>query len=178
MMPFAAAFLDRDGTLMRDTGYPGRPDDVDLLPGAAAAVARLNESGVPVIVITNQSGIGRGLLSAADFRAVQIELERRLAASGARLDAVYHCPHAPPVSCGCRKPGGALFERAARDRGISLRDALFVGDRARDIAFGLAAGGVGFLVGGRETRVPAGARVASDLESAVAEALASAGRST
>lgn len=178
MTPYDAAFLDRDGTLMRDTGYPGRPEEVDLLPGAAAGLRRLNESGIPVIVITNQSGIGRGLLSAEDFHAVQTELERQLAASGARLDAVYHCPHAPLADCECRKPGGALFERAARDRGISLARALFVGDRARDIAFGLAAGGVGFLVGGRETRVPSGARVAADLASAVAEALAGAGRST
>ncbi|HEX7239268.1 MAG TPA: HAD-IIIA family hydrolase, partial [Longimicrobiaceae bacterium] len=101
-----AVFLDRDGTVIHDAHYLADPEGVRLLPGAAEAVARLNRAGVPVVLVTNQSGIGRGLFSEADFRAVQDRVEALLAAGGARIDAVYHCPHAPDADppCDCRKP--------------------------------------------------------------------------
>ncbi|HUF55179.1 MAG TPA: phosphoribosylglycinamide formyltransferase [Thermohalobaculum sp.] len=129
-----AVFLDRDGTVIADPGYLGDAADLRLLPGAAAAIARLNAAGLPVIMVTNQSGIGRGYYSEDDFRAVQAELERRLAEEGARLDAVYFCPHDPTVhACECRKPSPALFERAIAEHDLDPSVSWFVGDRARDV---------------------------------------------
>jgi D-glycero-D-manno-heptose 1,7-bisphosphate phosphatase len=144
----SAVFLDRDGTVMEDTGYPRDPDEVRLLPGAAAAIARLNRAGLPVVLVTNQSGIGRGYYDEAAFRAVQRRLVDLLAAEGAHLDAVYFCPHSPDRDppCDCRKPAAGLFERAARDHSIDLAASFFVGDRTRDIQPGLDRGATGILV--------------------------------
>src|SRR5688500_18474954 len=96
-----AVFLDRDGTIILDRAYPGDPDGVELLPGAAGAVARFNAAGLPVILVTNQSGIARGLITESDFRAVQARTEALLEAEGARLDGVYHCPHGPDTEPAC-----------------------------------------------------------------------------
>jgi len=145
------AFLDRDGTLIRDTGYVATPDEVELLAGAAEAVRLLNEAGVPVVVVTNQSGIGRGFFDEPAFRAVQIRLESFLADVGARIEATYFCPHAPADRCGCRKPGLDLY-RAAADGGFETAGALYAGDRARDVLPALALGGLGMLVAGEDGR--------------------------
>jgi D-glycero-D-manno-heptose 1,7-bisphosphate phosphatase len=150
-----AVFLDRDGTLIEDPGYLSNPADVVLLPGAADALRALNEAGIPAIVITNQSGIGRGYYSESDFRAVQVELERQLAAHGARLDDVYFCPHDPDRQvCACRKPGTALFVQAAREHGLRLHRCLFIGDRERDVVPGEELGAHATLRG--ESRLPPG----------------------
>ena len=102
-----AVFLDRDGTIIEDTGFVADPAEVRLLPGAASAIARLNRAGIPAIVVTNQSGIARGLLDEAGYSAVARRLDALLDAAGARLDADYHCPHHPDFggTCECRKPG-------------------------------------------------------------------------
>jgi len=138
-----AAFVDRDGTVMRDAAYVGDPRDVELLPGAASAIRRLNEADIPVIVVSNQSGIARGLFTEQDYEAVHRRLEQVLAAHGARIDATYICPHFPEISgpCDCRKPGLALFKRAIADHGLDPSRSLFVGDRWRDVAPALALGG-------------------------------------
>lgn len=143
-----AAFLDRDGTLIVDANYIADPAEVRLLPGAARAVERLNAAGIVSVVVTNQSGIALGLLSEADYQAVQRRLEELLAAHGARLDAAYHCPHHPEVggACDCRKPGLALYRRAAAELGLDLGRSLYVGDRYRDIEPGVALGGFARLV--------------------------------
>ena len=151
-----AAFLDRDGTINVDTHYPRHPDDVALVPGAAEAIARLNAAGIPVIVVSNQSGIGRGYLTLADYERVRLRLDELLATHGARVDATYICPHAPPESpdepsCECRKPGTLLYRNAATDHAIDLSRSWFIGDRWRDIAAALALDGRGILVPGRET---------------------------
>ncbi len=143
------AFLDRDGTLIRDTGYIAMPDEVELLAGAAEAVRLLNEAGVPVVVVTNQSGIGRGLLDEPAFQAVQVRFESSLAGAGARIDATYFCPHAPADRCGCRKPGLALYRKAA-ENGFETAGALYAGDRVRDVLPALALGGLGMLVAGEK----------------------------
>jgi formyltetrahydrofolate-dependent phosphoribosylglycinamide formyltransferase len=148
---YDAVFLDRDGTLIEDPGYLSDPAQVVLLPGAADAVRALNEAGIPVILVTNQSGIGRGFYSEGDFQAVQAELERQLAAHGARLDDVYFCPHDPDAeACACRKPGPALFRLAAREHGLRLHRCLFVGDRARDVVPGAELGASAILVAGAD----------------------------
>ena len=150
---YDAVFLDRDGTLIEDPGYLSNPEDVVLRPGAADAVRALNEAGIPAIVITNQSGIGRGYYSEFDFRAVQSELERQLAVHGARLDDAYFCPHDPERGvCACRKPGKALFRQAAREHRLRLHRCLFVGDRGRDVVPGEELGASTILVAGGDGR--------------------------
>lgn len=143
-----AVFLDRDGTLIRDRHYLSDPEGVELLPGAADAVARLNRAGYLVLLVTNQSGIGRGLFTEADYRAVHQRLVELLAAEGARLDGDYHCPLAPgdPDPGELRKPGAGMFLSAAREHGVDLARSWFVGDRLRDVTPARALGGRPLLV--------------------------------
>jgi histidinol-phosphate phosphatase family protein len=143
-----AAFFDRDGTLVEDNHYLADAARMRLIPGASEAVRQLNDAGVLVVVVTNQSGIAQGLITAAQYEATRSRLEELLSVAGCRLDATYHCPHHPAVSgfCGCRKPGTDLYRRAAKDFGIDLTRSLYVGDRFRDVAPGLALGGVPLLV--------------------------------
>lgn len=143
-----AAFLDRDGTLIEDRHYLRDPTAMRLLPGAAEAIGRLNRAGVAAVVITNQSGIARGLLSEADYLATAERLEQLLGAAGARLDGQYHCPHLPAISgaCDCRKPGPLLYRRAADALGLDLAQSWWIGDRVRDVAGATPFGGHGVLV--------------------------------
>lgn len=168
-----AVFVDRDGTVIEELGYLSDPDRVRLLPGAAAAIRRLREAGAAIVMVTNQSGIARGLYTEADYRAVQREVARCLAAEGAVLDGVYHCPHHPDFTgpCACRKPGTALFRRAAAELGLALEGAWFIGDRVRDVLPALELGGKGILVrtgyGGEEaSRAPGDVVVVADLAAA------------
>ncbi|MFL5384225.1 MAG: D-glycero-alpha-D-manno-heptose-1,7-bisphosphate 7-phosphatase [Longimicrobiaceae bacterium] len=170
----AAVFLDRDGTLIHDRHYLSDPAGVELLPGAAEAVARLNRAGLFVVLVTNQSGIGRGLYGEDEYRAVHARLVELLAAEGARLDADYHCTLAPdaPDPGAMRKPGAGMFLRAAREHGLDPAAAWYVGDRARDVAPAEALGGRGILVRGAQTepdaaRSPGVAAVVDSLAEAV-----------
>jgi D-glycero-D-manno-heptose 1,7-bisphosphate phosphatase len=144
-----AVFLDRDGTIIEDEGYVADPARVRLLPGAAEAIARLNRAKLPVIVVTNQSGIARGLLDEAAYTATARRLDELLATAGARLDGHYHCPHHPDFtgSCECRKPGPLLYRRAAADHGLHLADSWWVGDRLRDVLPAERFNGRGLLIG-------------------------------
>ena len=143
-----AAFLDRDGTIIRDTVYIRDPDDVELLPGAAAAIKRLNQQSVVVIVVTNQSGIGRGLLSPEEYEAVRSRIDATLAKHGARIDATYMCPHHPDRAegCDCRKPGLGMYRQAIGDYGVDPKLSLFAGDRWRDVAPSASLGGFAMLL--------------------------------
>jgi D-glycero-D-manno-heptose 1,7-bisphosphate phosphatase len=142
-----AVFFDRDGTLVHDPGFLHEPGAVRLLPGVAAAVARLNRAGFQVIAVSNQSGIARGLYPDADYHAVQRRLLDLLGAEGARLDASYYCPHHPDVStCDCRKPGLKLFRDAAAERGIAFERSFWVGDRPSDVEPARRLGGRAFMV--------------------------------
>jgi len=146
-----AAFLDRDGTLIEDVHYIARAEDVRLLAGAAAAVRRLNEAGVVVVIVTNQSGIGRGIVTDAAYAAVRERFEALLAAEGARVDATYFCPHAPGEACDCRKPGTALYAQAIAEHGLDGARSYFIGDRLRDVEPARAFGGRGVLVPSPDT---------------------------
>lgn len=167
-----AAFLDRDGTIIVDRDYPGDPEAVELMPGAAAAIGRLREAGLMAVMITNQSGIGRGLITEDDYRAVQARMEELLEAEGTRLDAVYYCPHAPDLvpACECRKPGSGLYLQAAAAHGIDLAASWYIGDRMRDVLPGVAFGGRGFFLRGTEPveapDLPDGVRVVGSLAEA------------
>jgi D-glycero-D-manno-heptose 1,7-bisphosphate phosphatase len=170
-----AVFLDRDGTIIHDAEYVGNPNDVRLLPGAAQAIARLNARGLPVIVVTNQSGIARGLLTQDDYEAVRRQLDELLAMEGARIDASYACPHHPDFTgpCECRKPATLLYRLAAAEHGIDLPRSTFVGDRWRDVAPALDLGGRAILISGPSTpadelpRARAEMEVVQSLEEAV-----------
>lgn len=147
-MSRGAVFLDRDGTIIMDVSYPRSVDQVHLIPGAAEAIRRLNDAKWPVIVVTNQSGIARGLLTYEDYDAVRSHTEALLGAAGARIDATYLCPHHPDFTgaCECRKPGTLLFRRAADEHGLDMKASWFVGDRLRDVSPARAFGGRGVLV--------------------------------
>jgi histidinol-phosphate phosphatase family protein len=137
-------FIDRDGTLNRDKGHIYHPDQIQLLPGAAAAVRALNRAGVLAVVITNQAVLARGLCSFADFQQIQGRLELELGAEGAFLDGTFFCPHYPirgypgeitslKVGCGCRKPKTGLVKAACRRLPIDLGRSAVVGDSITDI---------------------------------------------
>ena len=147
-----AVFLDRDGTIIEDRHYLSRPEEVTLLPGAGDAIARINALLIPVIVVTNQSGIARGILTVEDHNRVTERLDELLREHGAHLDATYFCPHAPEDACDCRKPGTLLFRQAAHDHPeINLTRALYIGDKLRDLEPGLTLGGQAVLVPSAET---------------------------
>lgn len=170
-----AVFLDRDGTVIEDVAYLRDKDQVRLLPGAAHAIKRLNETGFLAIVVTNQSGIARGLLSRNDYQMSERRVDELLAREGAKLDAHYFCPHLPELTgpCDCRKPGALLYRQAAEQFHIDLARSWWVGDRMRDVLPADALGGRGILVlsgsgqaeagGGKANRFPQ----ASDLAGAV-----------
>jgi histidinol-phosphate phosphatase family protein len=145
-------FLDRDGTLNLDEGYMSDPDRLVLLPGAAEAVAALNAAGVKAAVITNQSGVGRGLVTREALGRVHDRLVALFARHGAHLDGIYACMHRPEDGCECRKPGTALAIRAARELGVDASHSAVIGDKAVDIELGRRLGGRSVLVRSGEGR--------------------------
>jgi D-glycero-D-manno-heptose 1,7-bisphosphate phosphatase len=135
-----AIFLDRDGTLIDDPGYLREPELVRLLPGAAAALHRLRGQGWKLVLVSNQSGVGRGLIAPSELRAVHARLCALLADTGVQLDGSYYCEHAPEAKCACRKPRPALLRRAANDLGLDLARSFMIGDKLSDLQAGRAAG--------------------------------------
>jgi D-glycero-D-manno-heptose 1,7-bisphosphate phosphatase len=133
-----AVFLDRDGTLMRDVDYCGDPDEVEVFPQAAGALRRLKQKGYKLIVITNQSGIGRGYFTEAQYRAVESEFVRQLGEG--LIDASYHSPDLPASNSIRRKPGPGMIFEAQGDYRIDLRRSFLIGDKASDIGCGRNAG--------------------------------------
>lgn len=172
-----AVFLDRDGTLIDDVSYLRDPAEVRLLPGVGDAVARLNAAGYLVIVVTNQSGIARGLVSRDEYALAERRVDELLAEHGARLDAHYHCPHLPEIDgpCECRKPGPLLYRQAAAQFGIALPESWWIGDRLRDVEPAPLLGGRGILVESGPVRPPSSDSrfpVVADLAAAVEAVLA------
>ena len=144
--PGPLLLLDRDGTIVVERGFPKDPEEVELIPGSAAAIRRLRALGLRAAVISNQSGIGRGFLTKEDVARVNARLEELLAAEGAALDGIYYCPHAPGDGCACRKPRRTLLDRAAADLGGDLSRSFFVGDKKDDVDAGRNVGATTFLV--------------------------------
>lgn len=166
-----AVFLDRDGTLIEETGYLSTVEDLRLLPGAAAALRRLKEAGFLLIVVTNQSAVARGWLSEEQVQQIHRELNDRLDEAGARIDAFYYCPHLPDgtvaryaFACDCRKPAPGMLQRAAAEWGIDTAASYMVGDSERDVEAGHRAGCCGIFIGS-EPCPPADA-TAKDLQEA------------
>jgi len=149
----AAVFLDRDGTINEEVGYMDRLEKLKLIPGAAEAICLINASGMKAVVVTNQSGIARGLFDEAFVEAVHKRLREMLRAEGAFLDGIYFCPHHPTegrerylVTCDCRKPAPGLLLRAAADLHLDAVHSYMVGDTLKDIEAGAKAGAQGILV--------------------------------
>lgn len=135
-----AVFLDRDGTLIEDRGYLATVDGVRLLPGVTRALKMLADHHLTFVVVTNQSGIGRGLFDEEMVEAQHRAIAERLRRGGVRVAAWYVCPHLPDAGCSCRKPQPGMLLAAARDLGVSLSASFMVGDRATDVDAGRAAG--------------------------------------
>jgi D-glycero-D-manno-heptose 1,7-bisphosphate phosphatase len=136
-----AVFLDRDGVIIENRAeYVRRWADVAFLPGALAALARLAHSSFPIIIVTNQSAVGRGLLPLAEAEAINGRIVATVSAAGGRIDAVYMCPHTPADDCPCRKPRPGMLLQAARERGLELGRSLLIGDSISDLLAARAAG--------------------------------------
>ena len=165
-----AVFVDRDGTLTEERFYMSDPDQVVLLPGAATALSDLREAGFKLVIVTNQSGIARGLYSEDEYHAVAKRLDDLLVEAGSPVDVTMYCPHHPDFgpACECRKPATGMHRQAAAELGIDLADSYYVGDKVADVTPAHELGGVGVLVrtgyGEEEAvRVPAGTAVVKDL---------------
>ena len=158
-----AVFLDRDGVLIEDTGYPDDPDAIRLLPGVGEALRRLRAAGWGLVVVSNQSGVARGKFDLNRLDAIHDRLRELLAAEGVELDALYFCPHhpegRPPFQSDCdhRKPQPGMLLPAARELGLSLPDCWMVGDKESDVEAGCAAGCRTILIAGG-VDLPAAAR--------------------
>ena len=150
----AAVFLDRDGTINEQMGYINHISRFQLLDGAAKAIARLNRLRVPVVVVSNQSGLGRGYFPEELLEQVHEKMIELLAAHGAHVDGIYWCPHHPDAkvarfkkkNCGCRKPDIGLLKQAARELNLDLESSFMVGDRWSDLKCGQRAGARSILV--------------------------------
>lgn len=168
-----AAFLDRDGTLIRDRDYLSDPAGVELIPGTVEGLRALRGAGLALVVVTNQSGIARALYTEDDYHRVAARLDELLEGHGVLPDLTLFCPHHPEYGgpCPCRKPDTGMHERAARELGLDPRRSFFVGDKVADVEAGRRMGGQGVLVltgYGRESRasVPDGTWIAEDLADA------------
>ncbi len=145
--PRKAAFLDRDGVINLDRAYVHQWDEFEFVPGAVDAMRRLREAGYALVVVTNQSGLARGMYTEAQFQELTRHMRAALAEAGAEVEAVYHCPHHPKgsvpelaVDCDCRKPEPGMILRAAKELNLSLADSFLVGDKPSDIEAARAAG--------------------------------------
>jgi D-glycero-D-manno-heptose 1,7-bisphosphate phosphatase len=141
-----AVFLDRDGTISEEMGYVNHVDRLQVFPYAAAAIRELNQAQIPVIVITNQSGIARDIFPESLVQQVHKKMISELAAGGAWIDGIYFCPHKTEDACECRKPNPGMLERAAREHGLDLAGSWVVGDRYADLEMAHAVGASGILV--------------------------------
>jgi D-glycero-D-manno-heptose 1,7-bisphosphate phosphatase len=167
--------LDRDGVVNFDSDeFIKSPEEWKPIPGSLEAIARLNQAGYRVVVATNQSGIGRGLLDMGTLNAIHDKLNRALAPLGGRIDAFFFCPHSADAGCGCRKPATGMFEEISRRLGVELADVPAIGDSLRDLQAAEAAGAQPVLVltgKGRRTLeagdLPGSTRVFADLAEAV-----------
>jgi histidinol-phosphate phosphatase family protein len=149
------AFLDRDGVICRDRAdYVKSWEEFRFIPGVKAALRALREAGIPVLIITNQSVINRGILTREGLDGLHRKMIRDVARAGGEISGIYYCPHRPEEGCDCRKPGTALLKQAARDHHLNLKKCVFVGDTLKDLEAGKGVGCRTILVQtgqGRET---------------------------
>jgi D-glycero-D-manno-heptose 1,7-bisphosphate phosphatase len=149
----AAVFLDRDGTVNEEVGYVNHIDRFRIFPWTAPAIRKLNQAGLPSVLVTNQSGVARGYFPETLVQEIHTRLQDELARFTARLDAIYYCPHHPDgkvtayrKTCDCRKPAPGMLHRASQDLGLDLGASFMVSDRYQDVAMGFQAGARGILL--------------------------------
>jgi D-glycero-D-manno-heptose 1,7-bisphosphate phosphatase len=157
--------LDRDGTIVVDRNYLADPQGLQFLPGAAEGLRRLHQDGYRLVVISNQSGVGRGLFSLERLQHINARLAQMVSAAGARIDGIYCCPHRPDEHCDCRKPQTGLLQQAAHELRFDPRKAFVVGDKGSDIELGRRVGATTVLIsthahhggrhGGKHSQEPA-----------------------
>jgi D,D-heptose 1,7-bisphosphate phosphatase len=142
-----AIFLDRDGTIVVDVGYMNNPSQIEFIPGSIDALKKINASGYKAVVITNQAGVARGLLTEDMLQTIDKTLHKHILSGGAHLDALYYCPHHAEhghypykQACECRKPHPGLLKKAERDLKIDLAQSFMIGDRTSDIEAGKRVG--------------------------------------
>jgi histidinol-phosphate phosphatase family protein len=135
-----AVFVDRDGTINRDVPYCSHPDQFELLPGTAEAIRLLNESGFQVIVVTNQSGVGRGYFTEETLGRIHERMKSVISKYQAYIDGIYYCPHHPDDHCQCRKPEPQMVLKAALELGIDLKQSYTIGDSDADVEMGKRSG--------------------------------------
>jgi D-glycero-D-manno-heptose 1,7-bisphosphate phosphatase len=145
-VPDKVVILDRDGTIVIDRGYLADPDLLEFMPGAPEALRWLYEHGHRLVVISNQSGVGRGFFTIQHVEAMNARLHAMVESAGAMLTKIYYCPHAPEANCACRKPGLALMEQAATELKFDPHYSVVVGDKESDVEFGLRAGARAILI--------------------------------
>jgi D-glycero-D-manno-heptose 1,7-bisphosphate phosphatase len=145
-MPDRAVFLDRDGTLIVEKNYLSDPDDIELIPGAVEALKLLEAAGFKLILVTNQSAIGRGMFDEARLAEIHQRLENILAADNLKLDGIYYCPHHPDDGCECRKPATGMPTRAERDLSVVPGMSFMIGDNLADIKLAQNIGATSLLV--------------------------------
>ncbi len=139
-------FLDRDGTIIQERGYLSDSAAIELIPGAARAIRLINRLGLPAVVVSNQSGVGRGYFPASTVEEIDRRLRLLLEQEGAFLDGIYFCPHLPDAGCACRKPEPGMLQQAAAELQIDLRQSYLAGDKAADSEAIRRVGGKGILV--------------------------------
>jgi D,D-heptose 1,7-bisphosphate phosphatase len=166
-----AVFLDRDGTLAKDVHYCSRVEDFHLFPFVPDAIKLLNRNGFKVIIVTNQSGIARGIFTEDTLALIHQKMRHELACCEATIDAVYYCPHHPQDVCECRKPKPKLILEAAALFDISLNNSYMIGDMLQDVEAGKAAGCKTILISSDNVSIPDDAlkpdKIASDALEAV-----------
>jgi D-glycero-D-manno-heptose 1,7-bisphosphate phosphatase len=150
---FGAVFIDRDGTINEDVGYLSSPDDLVIYPWASEAIRLINKAGLKAIVVTNQSGIARGLLSEADLELIHRRLREELSRQGAHIDGIYFCPHHPQIGnekyrmqCDCRKPAAGMLRVAAEEHRVDFNRSWLIGDKASDLESAARVGARAILV--------------------------------
>ncbi len=153
----AAVFLDRDGTIIEDEGYLADASRIRLMPGATDALRSFRARGMMLVIVSNQSGIPRGLITPEQHAEVDARVKAILAEKGVPLDAAYYCAHLPGADCACRKPRPGMIEQAAREHAIELPRSIMVGDKMSDVAAGRAAGCITALLGKGKDASPVGA---------------------
>ena len=141
-----AVFIDRDGTLIRERHYLNKPEQVRFIKGAIEALKELRANGFKLVMVTNQSGIGRGFYTIADMHRVHEHIQNVLEKKGAAFDSIYYCPHNPDKRCGCRKPALGMVNKAAKALSLDLKKSFVVGDHTNDFILGQRMGGTGIMV--------------------------------
>lgn len=167
-----AVFLDRDGTLIRDAVYIQNPEDLEWMPGTLQALRQFRESGYLLIIVTNQSGIGRGFFSEREVDAIHARMREDAAREGVAFDGIYFCPHVPTDGCDCRKPAIGLILDAVQEHAIDLQHSWFIGDACSDIEAGTKAGMRTVRLGSVEPCMPAPTYYCETIDLAVSRVLA------